>query len=216
MRTLSEILKAVGIEIDDAAIQRLQTEMAQDYRSLAEVERKDQQIEQKDARISELEGQVSAMGQKVNELEQSGGENGAKVAELQKQVAEFERKEADRQQAEEDAKKRMEFESVFSDALGGQEFANDLIRESVFDKAYRMHAENPAMKIEDILQGITGDMAGVWKNPQRDPAKMPTTTKPGTEGGKMAINSLDDLRGMSAETINANWDSIKPLLEQGR
>lgn len=216
MRTLSEILQAAGIEVDDASTQKLQTELARDYRSLAEVERKDQQIEQKDARISELEGQVTAMGKKVNELEQSGGENGAKVAELQKQVAEFERVEAERQKAEEDAKKRMEFEGAFSDALGGQEFANDLIRESVFDKAYRMHAENPAMRVEDILKGITGDMAGVWKNPQTDPNKMPTTTKPGTEGGKVTINSLDDLKGMSPETINANWDAIKPLLAQGR
>lgn len=216
MRTLSEILQAAGIEVDDASTKRLQTELSRDYRSLAEVERKDQQIEQKDARISELEGQVTAMGQKVSELEQSGGESGEKVAELQRQVAEYRKSEEERKKAEEDARKRAEFESAFSDALGGQEFANELIRESVFSKAYRMHTENPAMRVEDILKGITGDMAGVWKNPQADPNKMPTTTKPGNEGGRATINSLDDLKGMSPETINANWDAIKPLLAQGR
>lgn len=215
MRTLSEILQAAGLQLEEGQVGALQAQLAQDYRSIGEVERKNAAIEQKDARISELEGQVTAMSQKVSEMEQSGGANDAKVAELQAQVAEFQKAEAERKQAEEDAKKRLDFEGAFTEALGGQEFANDFVRESVFEKAYRMHGENPAMGVKDIVTSITGDQAGIWKNPQQDPARMPKTTKPGTGDGRTAVNSLADLRGMSAEQINANWDAIKPILARG-
>lgn len=211
MRALSEIIQAAGIQADEAQIGALQQELAKDYRSIEEMERKNEAVRQRDERISELEGQVESLGAKAAELESAGDE---KVAELQRQVEEFKRADEERKAAEAESRSRAAFEGEFERAVGGREFANGLVRESVLEKAYRTRSENPAMAVEDILKGIVGDQGGVWKNPQQDPARMP---KPGSngaggEGGKPAINSKDDLRGMSPADINANWERVREVL----
>lgn len=160
MKGINEILQ--GYNLTDEQISTISKEVVENYRSIVEIEKKDQ-------RIKELTEQVDDLGAKVSEASEAG----AKVDELQALIDEYKAKDEQRRVEAEEAARRNSFQEVFDAAVGDREFANDLMRETVFEKVYNACKNDAGVGAKDALNSVTKDVAGVWVNPQHDPRKMP-------------------------------------------
>lgn len=160
MKDIKAILEK--ITLDDEAREEIIRAVNENYRTKEEVEKKAR-------RITELEEQNQALTEQVGNLEGDGEE----LEKLRKQVQEFNAAEEQRKADEIENTKRASFRTVFDAAIGEKEFANDIIRDSVFEKAYSKCNEQAGLDAKDVIDQITKDTDGIWKNPQHDVKKMP-------------------------------------------
>lgn len=208
MENIRELLAKHEIELDEEKATAFEKDVLANYKTKGELEKT---TEKKNERIKELETQLSGMSETVETLKADGAE----VESLKEQVAAFRKADEERKAAEDEAAKRNTFNGLFDEAVAGfskdgKNLASGLYREAVSERAYKMHNENPAMGIKDIINEITKDDPNAWVNPQREPHKMPI---PGESlGTKPGINSLDDLKKLSSQQINENWDRVKEIL----
>lgn len=201
MQNIEEILAAAGIDGEVAA--GIAKSVGENYRTIAEVEQKAKKVDSLAAKLKETEDALTAAKEAAASEDVEG---------LKKKLAEYEEAAKAKAAKEAEDAKRAAFSDTFEKALGERKFANKLVADTVKEKAYQTASANPDMKIGDIVDGIVGDGAGIWENPQQAPHKMPQGGSQGGHGG--AITSLDQVKGMSADEINRNWDSIKQLLKK--
>lgn len=214
MKNITEILREHGFEMDDDKAKSVEKAVLESYRTIEELNGKAAKLDAANARIAELEAQSSELSDQLKALDAEKGANAEAVSALQAKVAEFEQAEADREAKAKEAGERAAFDDLFAQALDGREFSSDLIAEAVAGKAYEMHKQNPAMGVADIIAKVTGDQ-DVWSNPQRDPKKMPLPSQTGAASG-IGINTIEDIKKLSAKEINENWDAVKEILESQR
>lgn len=160
MKNIQAILE--GYDLTDEQRSEIAAAVDENYRSIEE-------IEKRRARIVELEEQNAALTEQIGSLQGDSEE----VENLRKQVADFEKQETERKQRDEEAQKRDSFRALFDAAVGDREFANDLIRDTVFEKAYAQCQSESGTGAKEAIDAVTKDIHGVWKNPQNDVHKMP-------------------------------------------
>ena len=160
MKDIKAIL--AGIDLSDEQREAIIKEVGENYRSIVEVTKKTQ-------RIDELETQNKALTEQVSNLEGDGEE----LENLRKQIADFEAAEEKRKADELEAEQRKSFAILFDAALGDKQFANEMTREAIFEKAFKKCNETVGYKPEDAIEELTRDTDGIWKNPQNDVNKMP-------------------------------------------
>ena len=161
MKDIKAILEGITLTDDDR--EAIIKEVGENYRSIVEVTKKAQRIE-------ELESQNKALTEQVGNLEGEGEE----LENLRQQVNQFAEAEERRKANELEASKRNNFRVIFDAALGDRKFANEMIGETVFNRAYEECGENAAINAKDAIEKLTKDMDGIWKNPQTDAEKMPS------------------------------------------
>lgn len=161
MRDIKAILS--GFTLDDDTREAIIREVGENYRSVVEVTKKAQRIE-------ELEQQNEALTEQVNNLEGDGEE----LEKLRKQISDFEAAEEKRKADETEAAKRDSFRKAFDNAVGDRSFTNDVIREAIFEKAYKECGDDVAAGVNEALERLTKDTDGIWTNPQRDAKRMPS------------------------------------------
>lgn len=160
MKDIKAILE--GCEISDEQREAIIREVNENYKTINEMEKKNE-------RIAELEEQNKALTEQVGNLEGDGEE----LEKLRKQIQEFTEAEDRRRADEAESAKREQFRAVFDAAIGDKEFANDIIRETVFDRVYAKCSEHAGLDAKDVIEEFTKDTQGIWKNPQNDVHKMP-------------------------------------------
>lgn len=184
MKDIKAILAEAGIEAEVA--DKVAAEVKANYRTVAEWQKKVDRIaelEQSNADLAEAAAAVEGTSQEVEALK-------AKLKGM-------EEAETARKAAEAESKKRDDFRKSFDEALGGRKFANGIVEESVFDKAYAHCTANAGSSAKDAIEALTKDAEGVWVNPQHDPRRMPTNEQLSTSRGKDAQTKsfLDALFG---------------------
>lgn len=182
MKDIKAILSAFELSDDDR--EAIIKEVGENYRSIVEMEKKT-------SRIKELEEQNEALTEKVGNLEGDGEE----IKALREQVAKFEAAEEQRKADKEEAAKRDQFRAVFDAAVGDKEFANDIIRDSIFDRAYAKCTETTGLDAKQVIEEMTKDADGVWKNPQQETKKMPnpadiSNKKPSADDAKRTFADM--------------------------
>lgn len=162
MKDIKAILETYEI---DADLQKsIEKEVLENYRTIKELEKKENRINELTEQLDNLKTEIEATK-----------ENGAKIEELQGLIANYEKEEKARAEAEQEKAKRDSFREVFNAQLGERQFINDLMRDTVFEKAYSMCSENKGIGAGDAITAVTKDIEGVWVNPQHDVKKMPGT-----------------------------------------
>lgn len=128
-----------------------------------------EEMNKKTKRIDELEQANEELSAKVEEMPDT-----KEVEQLKEQVQKFKDDEKKRKEEAAESKKRSDFAVNFEAALDGKEFANDIVKKSVLDQAYKKCTENTGLDAKAAIEEITKDADGVWKNPQREVHKMPS------------------------------------------
>lgn len=189
MKDIKAILNENAKDLTDEQVKAISDAVGENYRSIVEMEKKT-------TRISELEEQNKTLSEQVEGLKGDGEE----LESLRKTVEDYKAAEEDRKNKEAEQQKRDSFRVLFDKAVGENEFANDLIRETVFEKAYNECKDNAAINASDALEKYTKDVDGIFKNPQHDPAKMPKADD--IKGKK---NSADDVKkSFAAQLFSSN------------
>lgn len=211
-----EFLAKHGIEVGDEAKEGFRKDFFESFKTAEEVARKAEQAKADKDRIAELEATVAERDKAIEDL---NGESAESIDALKKQVEAYQAKEAERKAADDAKSAREAFDGIYAEALKGFEakgrtLNGGLVGEAVAEKAYKMHGENPAMGIADIIEAITKDDPSAWANPQRDPHNMPK--KGESLGDGISLNSLEDVKKLTSTQINENWDKVSKILAQGK
>lgn len=161
MKDIRSILN--DYEIPEEVREAIAKEVRANYKTIADWQKKAD-------RIAELEEANASLTEKVTALKDGSEEADA----LRKQVADYQAAEAKRAADAAEADRRESFRKSFEEALGERKFANGIVEKAVFDAAYADCTANAGRSAKDAIDAATKDAEGVWVNPQRDPAKMPT------------------------------------------
>ena len=214
-----EFLANHGIEVGEERREGFRKEFFEQFKTAAEVTRNAEKAKADKERIAELEAQVDELNANIAKLDGESGASADTIAELQKQVEAYKAADDERKAAAKAKADREAFDGIYAEALEGfakkgRTLNGGLVGEAVAEKAYKMHGENPAMGIADIIEAITKDDPSAWANPQQDPKNMP---KPGAANGdKLTISTREDIKKLSTQQINDNWDTISKILSQGK
>lgn len=160
MKDIKAILAEV--ELGDEAKESIIKAVNENYRTIEEMDKKAK-------RIAELEEQNETLTEQVGNLKGDAED----VEKLREQVKTFEAAEKQRKADAEEAAKRDQFRAVFDAAIGEKEFANDVIHDAIFEKAYAKCTETTGLDAKQVIEDMTKDADGVWKNPQQEAHKMP-------------------------------------------
>lgn len=206
MKNIKDIIGELGIELDEAKLGDLEKAVLENYRTVAEVENKQ-------SRISELEQQLATANEALEAAKNADVSNADEVQAMRDKIAAYEKADEERKAQTEEEKARQEFDEKFVKTVGDKQFANDIVRGAVADKAYAIAKANPDMDVAAILGGIVGDAEGVWQNPQQTVKKMPAASgNGGSAAGTQTIQNIEDLKGMSVEEIRAHMDEVNKVL----
>ena len=110
----------------------------------------------------------------ISTLEANKGDTDALQAELDK----YKQADEARQKAEQEAAAQKALEDRFDAVVNGKEFANSLVRNGTlaeFSRALNDPA-NTGKGDKELFDALTKDAAGIWKNPQQEPVKVPGVT----------------------------------------
>lgn len=206
MKNIKDIAKDYGIE--EGKLDEFEKAVLENYRTKAE-------LDGKAAKVSELEEQLKAANEAIEAAKTADTANADELTALKEKLEAYENDEKARAAAKTEEAAKAEFEGKLAEAVGDKEFANDIVKAAVTEKAYAMAKANPNMDVKAIVSGIVGEAAGVWKNPQQDPKKMPAQGS-ANANGTGAINSLEDLKSMSVDEIRAHMKEVDSLLAANR
>lgn len=199
MKTVQDILKENGVEGEVA--DAIAKEVGENYRTIAETQ-------QKGERIQALTDENAKLSEELAKVKELDGSNAEELAKLKEHIAELEGESEKRKAEDEEKAKAASFADSFKAALGDREFSGPIVRDAVMAKARKLSDDNPDLTVEEAIARAVGDGQGVWRNPQRDPNKMPIDVK----GGTAEVTSLEQVKDMSTEDINKNWSAISKLL----
>lgn len=202
MKDIRTILSEAGIEGDQA--EAIGKAVLENYRTIAEVE-------QKAAKAQSLAEENAKLAEELSKVKELDGSNAEELEQAKARIAEFEAESQARKQAEDEKARKLAFDEEFAKGTEGREFAGSIVRDAVAAKTRALREANPDMSFDDALKQAVGDGRGVWANPQRDPRKMPQAQQ---GGGVGEVQTLEQVKGMSSEEINKNWEAISALLAQ--
>jgi len=203
MKSIKDILKENGVELEEEALKKVESGVLENYRSKTETEAKA-------AKVKDLEAQLA----KANAaLEEAAKADPAKAEEFEQMKKQLEQYKADREKSEAEAAEnasRAEFKQKFDKELGEKKFVSSVVGDAIFNAAYATAKANPDMSISDVLKLATNGDNGVYANPQADPAKMPMgDPKP---SGIQHVQNLDQIKGMSVDEVREHMGEINKLL----
>lgn len=160
MKDIKAILEGFDISDEDKA--QIIDQVNQNYKTVEEIAKKNKRIE-------ELEAANEELSEKVEEMPDT-----EEMEKLKEQVKEYKAAESKRKADEAEADKRKKFSDTFEAALEGKEFVNKFTYDSVFEKAYERCKADTGVSAADAIKEITEGDDSLFKNPQRDVAKMPS------------------------------------------
>ena len=127
-----------------------------------------------DSDLKKVRDDLKTAKETIATLEANKGDMDALQAELDK----YKQADEARQKAEQEAAAHKAMEDRFNAVLGDKQFANDLVRNGTMD-AFSRALNDPANTgkgDKELFEALTKDAAGIWKNPQQEPVKVPGVT----------------------------------------
>lgn len=129
---------------------------------------------------------------------------------MKAKLEEYQKADEARQKAEQEAAAHAALVERFGKVKGDREFSSKFAEAGLldeFNKAINDPA-NTGKGDKELFDALTKDAAGIWKNPQQEPVKVPGVTTPGgTQYTK------EQIRAMTPEQINANWADVSASLK---
>ena len=161
MKDIKTALKENGIT-EGEVYDNLVACVRENYRTVAEWTKKVD-------RIAELEAANADLADKAAKVDGDSQAHEELKRELQAMKDAEEKRKAD----EAEAANRASFAQRFDEALEGREFANSIVRDAVFEKAYAHCTANAGADAKAAIEDAVKGVDNVWVNPQQDPRKMP-------------------------------------------
>lgn len=155
------------------------------------------------AKLPDVTKERDDLKKQLEELQKAGGD----VAKIQK---EFDDYKASIEVEKTNAKKQTAMRALLKDSVGiKREKALDLIMAAEKLDGYEL-GENDQFKDADNIIKAMKEKHADWIGEVKDEG-IPPLNPPGGGGTKL---TKDQIRGMTPEQINANWDSVKTVLAQ--
>lgn len=162
------------------------------------------EIETLKAEKTQLESQIAEKDTTISNLEKANGD----VEKIQKELESYKLADEERKKTEQDALETKAVLDAITGHLKDKQFVNDITRDSYVSKVREAltNPENKGKSAGDILDAMTKDVDGVFKNPNSG-VKIPPV------GGGAGSYTREQIKGMTPDEINKNWESIKESLK---
>lgn len=184
MKNIEAIISEHAAELPEEAKEAIAKEVKANYKTVVEWTKKTD-------RIATLEQQLTELSEQAKKVEGDGEE----LKRLQEEIRKRDEAEEKRLADEKKASDMAAFRERFEQALEGRKFANGIVEESVFRKAWEKCSEAAGTDAKAVIEELTKDADGIWVNPQRDPKMMPnpndiTKTKSDEQANRSFLAAL--------------------------
>lgn len=158
-----------------------------------------------DSDLKKARDELKTAKETIATLEANKGDTEALQAELDK----YKQAEAERSRKEQEAQADAILTRVAEEAVADKKFVNDYTRDH-FVQAIKTALNDPANRgkgAAELFAEMTKDATGIFVNPQQEPLKIAPV------GGKNQHYTHEQIRAMTPDEINANFDAIKASLK---
>lgn len=127
-----------------------------------------------DSDLKKARDEIKTAKETISTLEANKGDTDALQAELDK----YKQADEARQKAEQEAAARAALVERFGKVKGDREFSSQFAESGLLD-AFGKAISDPANTgkgDKELFDALTKDAAGIWKNPQQEPVKVPGVT----------------------------------------
>ena len=203
MKNILEILKEYGIEIPEDKKESFNKTFAENYKTVAEMDKKNKKIENLEGDVKSLEGQLETANETIK------GFDGVDVEGQQKQIKEYQ----DKIKEMEETHKKELYDRDFSDALTAAmeeyKFSSEYAKKSVIaeiKEAGLKLVDGKIIGLNDMVETIKEKDASAFVDEEKDrleqnKAKFSSSIKGKKDGGKMSMAEL-----MKAKNENPDMD----------
>ncbi len=181
MKDIFTILSETGIEVSEELKKPLLKAVGENYRTIAE-------LEKKTARISELENQNNELSEQIKAFD---GEK-SKLEELQNRVADYEAAEKQRKEEQQAAELENSMRERFKGLNGEHKYINEYTEKAVFEdfKTAVTDKANAGKSDADIYSALVKDK-NIYQNPQQ--VKIPPAGATNADGApKSLVEALSE------------------------
>lgn len=189
MKNIGEILKGLGIEVPEDKMNDLNTEVAKNYKTVAEFDKKVGKLE---------EERDSFKTQYETAAETLKGFDGVDVNAMNQQIADWKKKAEDAEKEYNGKLAERDFNDALSAAMEGYAFTSNSAKESVMAqvrKAGLKVMDGKILGLNDLMEGIKEKDAGAFatdKKPAKFTSKMKDETGGKQYGSKEEIMKIKD------------------------
>lgn len=159
-----------------------------------------------DADVKKVKDDLKTAKDTIATMEAAKGDTDALQAELEK----YRQADEARQKAEQEAASHAALVERFGKVKGDRDFSSQFAESGLLDAFSKAINDptNTGKGDKELFDALTKDAAGLFKNPQQEPVKVPGVT---TTGGTQYTR--EQIRAMTPEQINANWADISASLK---
>lgn len=171
----------------------------------ADIEAKKKEYNSLNDKLTEANNQLNEAQEKLKDVDSKD----ETINTLQKQMEDYIKAENERKAKEEADRKDRELTEKITALFEGKEFTSDYVRNGLIADIKGQHAQDSTVGLKEIFENLTKDKEGIFKNPQHEKLNIPPTS------GNSPTFTREDIKKMSTDEINKNWDAIKETLKQG-
>lgn len=143
---------------------------------------------------TELEKQITEKDTTISNLEKANGD----IEKIQKELESYKLADEERKKAEQDALETKAVLDAITGHLKDKKFVNDITRDSYVTKVREAltNPENKGKSAGDILDAMTKDVDGVFKNPNQTNVQIPPVGGTGSMTGDNFISAARKAAGL--------------------
>lgn len=177
MKNISEILKGLGIDVPEDKVADLNTEVAKNYKTVAEFDKK----------VSKLEEERDTYKTQYDTAAETlKGFDGVDVSGMNQQIADWKKKAEDAEKEYQGKLAERDFNDALNAAMDAYTFTSTSAKEAVMGqvrKAGLKVMDGKILGLSDLMSDIREKDAGAFATEKKPPAKF-TSEKKGEQAGK--------------------------------
>lgn len=177
MTNIIEILKGIGIDVPEDKLEAFNQEVAKNYKTIAEYDKKVQRLEQD---RDNYKGQLDSANETLKGFE------GVDVATMNQQIADWKKKAEDAEKDYQSKISERDFNDALNSAMESYTFTSSAAKEAVMGqirKAGLKAMDGKILGLNDLIEQIKEKDAGAFAAEKEKPAKFTSSIK-GQTGGK--------------------------------
>ena len=187
MKNIVDILKGIGIEVPEDKLEDFNSEVAKNYKTIAEYDKKVQRLE------SDRDAYKEQLDTANNTLK---GFEGVDVATMNQQIADWKKKAEDAEKDYQQKISERDFNDALNSAMEAYTFTSTAAKEAVMNqvrKAGLKSMDGKILGLGDLMEQIKEKDAGAFAVQKEKPAKF-TSSIGGQTGGKTYASKAEIMK----------------------
>lgn len=146
--------------------------------------------------------------QNIKELEKNKGN----AEELQKNIEDLQNKLKEQEEIYTKEVEERQLNDVIAEVFADKKFINDITKQGYTEKLKQaiLDTSNKGKSAKDLFESMTKDVENVFINEQQEKIEIPSINN----SGNQKLLTREQIKNMSSEEINKNWELVSNSLKE--